>query len=77
MIEFSAIAGLVIVVAQIAKKMGLNNDLIPLLNICAALAFSLIFFGELELSEQIQQGFLIGLSASGIYDVGKCFTELH
>jgi len=77
MIEFSAMVGLVIVVAQIGKKMGLSADLIPLLNICVALALSLIFFSGLETSYRVQQGILIGLSASGIYDVGKCFTERH
>jgi len=75
MIEFSAMVGLVIVVAQIWKKIGLSTELIPLLNVCIAVVLSLIFFDEFELSYLIQQGILIGLSASGIYDVGKCFMK--
>lgn len=34
MVEFRALVGLVMVIAQAWKKVGLNVDLIPLVNTC-------------------------------------------
>jgi len=75
MVEYSLLTCIVIAVAQLWKKVGLNTDLIPLLNICVATLLSIIFTADLELLSRIQQGLIIGLAASGTYDLGKCFKK--
>jgi len=77
MIEVSALICLVMVIAQAWKKLGLNRDLIPLLNVISGLFLSLLFFNELEILCRIQQGVMIGLAASGIYDIGTCFKKIY
>jgi len=75
MIDFSILLCIVMTAAQLWKKVGLNNDLIPLLNVLTAIVLSLIWKTELDLLIRIQQGLIIGLSASGVYDMYKCFKK--
>jgi len=76
MVEFGTLVCLIMVIAQTWKKLGLNADLIPLLNVIIGLILSLIFFGELEFLYRLKQGLMIGLSATGTYDIGKCFKKM-
>jgi len=44
-------------------------------DIRAAIILSLVLKADLAFISRIQQGLVIGLSASGIYDVYKCFKS--
>jgi len=76
MLEFASFVCLIMVIAQTWKKLGLNADLIPILNVILGLILSLIFFSELEFLYRVKQGLMIGLSATGTYDIGKCFKKM-
>jgi len=75
MIDFSMMVFIVMNIAQLWKKSGLNAQLIPLLNVLVAMLLSLIWLGDLEFSLRIQQGLIIGLAASGTYDVCMSFKK--
>ena len=66
---FSIILCIVMSVAQLWKKLGLNTRLIPLVNVLVATTLSVIFSGGTGFLASIQQGLVIGLSASGMYDL--------
>jgi len=76
MVEFSVMVSLTIVVAQMCKKLGLSIDFLPLLHLCLAIILALVFLNELIILNRIQQGILIGLSASGVYDMGMCIKKV-
>ena len=69
MIDFSALVCLVTGLAQIWKKLGLPTRFIPLLNIVIGVIFSFLWFHELGVEFRLKQGLILGLSASGGYDV--------
>ena len=75
MIDFGAMVCIVMCVAQLWKKSGLKKELIPLLNLLVGLLLSFIWFGDLSYPELIQQGLIVGLSASGVYEVGACLKH--
>ena len=69
MIEFTTMACIVMGIAQLMKKLNVKNKWLPFVNVFVAMALSLIWKTELTLTMRLQQGLLIGLSASGIYDL--------
>ena len=69
MADFSVITTLVIGIAQLSKKMGFNPCLIPLLNVVIGMTLSLFLLRDSTLLDSIQQGLMIGLSASGFYEL--------
>ena len=69
MIDVSVIACIVMGIAQLWKKLKLNEDWIPMINVVVAILLSLVWFDDLQLLFRLQQGLIIGLSASGAYDV--------
>jgi len=69
MVDFSVIVAIVIGAAQLSKKVGFNPELIPLLNVLMGMALSMLLLNEPTMLENVQQGLLIGLSASGFYDL--------
>lgn len=73
MTDLGVMMGIIMIMAQLWKKMGLRTDLIPFLNLVVALALTLIPLTELDLVDRIQQGLIIGLAASGVYD---CYMGL-
>ena len=73
MVDFSILVGLVMMVAGLWKKAGLNEQLIPILNVVVAILLTLIWSTDAAIIDRFQQGLIIGLSASGVYDIGKCF----
>jgi len=69
MIDVGVIVCMVMGIAQLWKKLKLNTNWIPVLNVLVALLLSLVWFDDLQLLFRLQQGLMIGLSASGAYDV--------
>lgn len=45
------------------------------MNIVVSMAFGLILMPTMSLTERIVQGFIIGVSASGVYDTCKSFKK--
>ena len=70
MMDFGALMGIVMGMAQLWKKLGLTSRWIPLLNVGVAISLALIWLSELDMMTRLQQGLIIGLAASGLYDVG-------
>ena len=77
MIDFSVMIFIVMGVAQLWKKLGLDVNLIPVLNVLVAMILSSIWLNDLALLYRLQQGLIIGLSASGVYDVGMGFKKKY
>jgi len=77
MIDFSVKICLIMSIAHIWKKSGLKTELIPLLNILIGLLLTFFWLEDFDLMTLIQQGLVLGLSASGVYDVGSCFQKGH
>jgi len=65
--------GIVMAISQLFKKTGLNPRVIPIFNVLLGTGLSLLYFNNLGILESIQQGLLVGLSASGMYDVCTSF----
>jgi len=77
MVDFSMMVAVVMINAQLLKKIGFNPQTIPLMNVLFGLILSILCFPNLHLLENIQQGLLIGLSASGVYDVCMGFKKQY
>ena len=70
-VMYPVVGGIVMMVAQVWKKFGFRHELIPLLNLLVSAAVSGLILTDLELGERLISGLVIGLCASGVYDVGK------
>ena len=75
MVDFGVMVCIVMSIAQLLKKMKFNTDIIPLLNLLTGVILSVIFFQDVEIPLRLQQGLIIGLSASGTYDACASFRE--
>ena len=75
MIDFGALMGIVMGVAQLWKKLGLASRWIPLLNVVSAIGLAMIWLSELDMMMRLQHGLIIGLAASGLYDVGMSLYQ--
>jgi len=76
MVDFSMMVGIVMGVSQLLKKTGLNTQIIPIFNVLVGMLLSILCM-DLSLMESLQQGLLIGLSASGVYDVCTSFKKKY
>ena len=77
MIDLGVKVCLIMSIAQLWKKSGLKTELIPLLNVSTGLLLTFFWLEEFNLMIFIQQGLILGLSASGVYDVGSCFRKIQ
>jgi len=77
MVEFGTQVCLIISISHFWKKSGLKSELVPLLNLLMGLLLTFFTMEDFNLMNLIQQGLLLGLSASGVYDAGKCFKSHH
>jgi len=75
--EYAGIAliPLVIGLAEVIKKIGLNSKFIPLVNLILGLIAGIIFLNPGDIKAGIIQGLFIGLSASGLYSGVKNVKE--
>ena len=75
--EYAGIAliPLVIGLAEVIKKIGLNSKFIPLVNLILGLIAGIIFLNPGDIKAGIIQGLFIGLSASGLYSGVKNTVE--
>jgi len=71
MLETTAIMAIVIGVTEVLKKtFNINTRFVPIISLALAL-FYVLLVSELPLAESVFIGLITGLSASGLYDVGK------
>jgi len=75
MVEFSTMIGIVMGISQLLKKRGLDPRVIPIFNVLLGTGISLLYSNDFDFLESIQQGLIIGLSASGVYDVCVSFKK--
>ena len=75
--EYAGIAliPLVIGLAEVIKKIGLNSKFVPLANLILGLIAGIIFLNPGDIRAGIIQGLFIGLSASGLYSGIKNVKE--
>jgi len=75
--EYAGIAliPLIIGLAEVIKKIGLNSKFIPLVNLILGLIAGIIFLNPGDIKAGIIQGLFIGLSASGLYSGVKNTVE--
>jgi len=64
-----AIAVVVGVVEAIKRALNVDSKYIPLVSLVFAIFFAIIFKGDMKLAETIFTGIIVGLSASGLWDV--------
>ena len=77
MMDFSVMIGLIMGVSQLLKKTGLNPQVIPLLNVLVGIGLTTLYLPTFDLMVVVQQGLLLGLSASGVYDVCMSFEKKY
>lgn len=68
------ITALIVALVEGLKRRGLGADYAPLAAIGLGIVLSLLnfsFFGGLTLAQAIVQGIIMGLSAVGLYQVGR------
>lgn len=70
MIELPLLVSLIVAVTQVIKEIGIPAKYCPLFNLLIG-AFSGLAFIEGDISTKILTGLLLGLTASGLFDVGK------
>jgi len=75
MVEFSTMVGIIMGISQLLKKIGLDPRVIPIFNVLLGTGLSLLYSNDFDFLESIQQGLIIGLSASGMYDVCMSFKK--
>jgi len=68
-LDIGAVVVLVIAICEAAKRAGLLNRYIPLLAVILGLAGGIYFGGVSWLA--VASGVMLGLSSSGLYDLGK------
>ncbi len=75
--EYAGIAliPLVIGLAEVIKRFGLNVKFIPVINLIFGLMAGIIFLNPTDIRAGIVQGLFIGLSASGLYSGVKNTVE--
>ena len=75
--EYAGIAliPLVIGLAEVIKRIGLNSKFVPLVNLILGLIAGIIFLNPGDIKAGIIQGLFIGLSASGLYSGVKNVKE--
>ena len=71
MLEIGIFIAIIVGVSQIIKKLGIKPKYIPLFNLALGLLMSAFFMTDLTMQERILLGFIIGLSASGLFDQTK------
>jgi len=67
--------GIIMGISQLLKKTGLDPRVIPIFNVLLGTGLSLLYVNDFGFLGSIQQGLLIGLSASGVYDVCVSFKK--
>jgi len=66
MINFSALLSIIMLVSQVLKcKFNIKEAYIPMINLILGCLFNWMITGQLD----IWQGIVIGMSASGFYDI--------
>lgn len=71
MIQIATLIPIIVGLSQVIKNMGFPSRFIPLLNLVLGIGISFLAFEGIQWHEKIIQGFVVGLSASGIYDQSK------
>jgi len=77
MVDFSMMVGIVMGISQLLKKTGLDPRVIPIFNVLLSIGLSSVYFSDLGFLASLQQGLIIGLSASGMYDVCASFKKQY
>lgn len=73
MISYGIALPFILLIAQYWKKLGLRSELVPLVNIVVATILTVVFLDGTTVNQRLLDGIVLGLSASGLYDVAKCF----
>lgn len=68
--NISVLCAIVMGLAEVAKKLGINSKLIPLINLVVGVTLG-VFYGGMGVKNGIAQGLVIGLMASGCYSSVK------
>lgn len=71
MLQIATLVPIIVGISQVVKNTGFPPRFIPALNLIIGIAISFLSFPELNVSEIIIQGLVVGLSAGGIYDQTK------
>lgn len=71
MVEIAVIIAVLIGLSEVAKKMGLPEKYVPLMNLVLGIVAGMVGGFGVTLFESIVTGAIIGLSASGLYDQKK------
>lgn len=70
----TSLVAIVIALTQIVKDVGLDSKFAPVIALVLGIAGG-VFFLDGEVQYRIMSGILMGLAASGLYDVGKIPTR--
>jgi hypothetical protein len=74
MVSLAVIIGIVVGLSQIVKTIGLQTKYVPLLNLTLGIVLGVLFLGG-DIKNNVFQGIIIGLSASGLFDHTKIIKK--
>ena len=66
---------LIIALAEVSKKLGLNTRFVPLIDLALGLLSGLFIYSNLDLVQRIVVGLALGLSACGLFSGIKNLTK--
>lgn len=74
MFSLAVTIGIVVGLSQIIKTIGLQTKYVPLLNLTLGIVLGVLFLGG-DITTNVFQGIIIGLSASGLFDHTKIMKK--
>ena len=75
MLQVATLIPIIVGISQVIKNIGFPSKFIPLLNVLIGVGISFLVFEGIGWHEQVLQGLVVGLSASGIYDQSKNLNQ--
>lgn len=75
MFEIGAIVAIIIALSQLFKNSGVKAKFIPLINVVLGLLAGFFFIDAGTIQESVMYGLMIGLGASGLFDMSKVVTK--
>lgn len=71
MFELGVILAVIVGLGELYKKMELPKKFLPLVNIVLGVLAGFFFIDPVSIQESIMTGLMLGLGASGLYDISK------
>lgn len=75
MFEIGVLVAVIVALGQLFKNSGVSARFIPIINVVLGVLGGLFFLDVSSIQDSIIYGLMIGLGASGLFDVSKVVTK--